>query len=243
VRPALRVVRAAAALGAAAWLVAPGTVPPATADDETVNVGTAQANRFDPSTVTIDKGDTVTWQWGGGANHTVTSTSSNWDVNIAIGPPALDLTTTYTFRKAGTYTYVCSTHESSGMKGKVVVRGATSPKPSPTPSRTSSPTASHTSSPSPPPSSAGTFSPPPSASETPASETPSASPPSGSVPPTFPPRTFSPQPTGSRFLGEGGLRPQPPTGRAKGLPVMIALLLIGGVGSAELRAFLANAPA
>jgi hypothetical protein len=44
------------------------------------------------------------------------------------------------------------------------------------------------------------------------------------------------------FLGEGGLTPQPPSGRERGLPFMLALLLIGGVGSAELRALLANAP-
>ncbi len=238
-RPALRVVRAAAALGAAAWLVAPWAVPPASAADQTVTVG-GDANRFSPATVTIDKGDTVTWQYGGGTEqHTVTSTTSNWDKNTQVGPPNgfLDLTTTYTFTKSGTYLYVCTTHESVGMRGKVIVLGATtSPKPSPSPSRTTSasPTVTQTSSPTTPGSAS------PSTSASPAPGSPTATP-SGS-PSLLPGQTFAPRPTSSQFLGEGGLRPQPPTGRAKGLPFLIALLLIGGVGSAELRALLAYAP-
>ena len=241
-RPVLRVVRAVAAAGAAAWLVVPVFVSsPASAADQTVTVGPGGDNRFDPATVTIDKGDTVTWQWASGARHTVTSTSSNWHKNTSLGPQDLTLTTTYTFTKDGTYTYHCTIHPA--MTGRVIVgKPAPSPTPTHTPSRTPPPPSS-----TPPPSS-------PSQSASPdVTPTGTATPvlPSGSVaPPSGGPTTPPPQPTfvtqqppgGTPFLGTGGLTAQPATGRGKGLPVMVALLLIGGVGSAELRALLANAP-
>jgi plastocyanin len=205
------------------------------------------SNQFTPAEVTVDPGDTVTWQYAGGFGHTVTSTGPNWSKNDPLGPPSTNLTTTFTFDKPGRYTYVCTTHESVGMRGTVIVTGTVGPTKPPPPKPTSPrPTGTRTSQPP-------TRSASPSVSTTPAPSASSARPPilpSGSLPPaatTKPPVPtvapgLTPEPSGSAFLGAGGLTVPPPTGRAKGLPVMLALLLIGGVGSAEVRALLANAP-
>ncbi|HEX8002403.1 MAG TPA: plastocyanin/azurin family copper-binding protein [Mycobacteriales bacterium] len=241
-RPAARVVRAAGSLAGAAALLAYAFAGTSAAEDQTVQA--TGGNVFTPAAVTIDPGDTVTWQYAGGFGHTVTSTSGGWSKDTSLGPPAATFQTSYLFDQPGTYTYVCKTHESVGMKGTVTVRGTVQPTKKPTPTRTSTrpqPTRT-TSAPatSRPPSTSPTASPSPS--------TGSASPvlPSGSVSPvltTPPPQpTVAPEPSGTPFLGEGGLIPPPPSGRAKGFPVMLALLLIGGVGSAEVRALLANAP-
>jgi plastocyanin len=249
VRPVLRVVRAVAALGASAWLVAPALVAsPAHAADQTVSVGTQTGdNKFAPSTVTVDPGDTVTWQWTSGLGHTVTSTSSNWKKDTRVGPQVPpnapgDAMTAFTFTKPGTYTYWCRTH-TSAMTGKVVVTGATtSPKPSKTPPHTSSPPPAT----SRPPSASASSTPSPDVTPTGSATVvlPSGSPAPSGVKITKPPQpSFVTQgPGGTPFLGVGGLTRQPASGRTKGLPVMLALILIGGVGSAELRALLANAP-
>jgi plastocyanin len=245
VRPVLRVLRAVAALGGAAALVVPALGGHATAADQTVQVGADGANKFTPASVTIRVGDTVTWQYAGGTGHTVTSTSSNWKKDTPVGPPAiLTLSTTYTFDAAGTYRYVCSTHDSVGMKGTVTVLGKTKPKPTPTKTTSPRPSASRTSSPPPSASASSSGSPTPSSgSATPAIPSASLGTPGATTAPPLPSVAPTPGvPQGSTFLGTGGLTAQPATGRTKGLPVLLALLLIGGVGSAELRALLANAP-
>lgn len=229
-RPLFRVVRAVVALGGATALL----LPVFAARAETTGVQTTAANTFAPATVTINPGDSVLWTNNGGALHTVTSTSPNWQKDSQIY--ALQMSTSYKFDAPGQYTYQCSTHASSGMKGVVVVRA---PRPSPTP--THRPTPTRTGSPAPSTSApSSSSSPSPSASAT--SGTPSVTPlPSGSTPP---PTLATVVPSGepSVFLGTGGLTPSPPSGRDKGLPLLLALLLVGGVGSAELRALLANAP-
>ncbi|HWL36010.1 MAG TPA: plastocyanin/azurin family copper-binding protein [Frankiaceae bacterium] len=245
-RPAFRVLRAVAALGASAFLVVPAFMTPATAEDQTVAVGQNNENRFTPATVRIKPGDTVTWQYAGGSGHNVTSSSANWDKSDPVGPPALlNFTTEATFSRAGTYRYVCTTHEDVGMKGTVIVEGTV--KPSPTKTRTSSPrpttTRTATSSPRPSETVSETPSPTPSSgTASPAIPSGSVAPPSATSTPLLPSVAPDPETPKETFLGAGGLTPQPATGREKGLPVMLALLLIGGVGSAELRALLASAP-
>lgn len=233
----LRVARAAGALGAAGWLLA------APAHAGTKDVSANASNTFAPGSVTIHVGDTVKWTNVGGVGHTVTSAGSNWTKDDPI--PVQTTTTTYSFTKAGTYRYYCKTHgtPTSGMRGTVVVVGS-NPSPKPTPTRTPSPRPTTHSPPPPPPSTSHPATPPPSPS------TGSATPPVGtitpppptSVPPIPLPTVVPGEPTPSVFLGVGGLTPPPPSGRGKGLPLLLALVLVGGVGSAELRAVLANAP-
>ena len=69
---------------------------------------------FQPSTVTIAAGDTVTWHNGDTASHTATSTGA-WDT----GTFAPGISRSITFTTPGTYPYFCLIH--SIMFGTIVV--------------------------------------------------------------------------------------------------------------------------
>jgi plastocyanin len=245
-RPGLRITRAVVAVGASVWALTLPTALPAHAATKQVSAG--GGNTFSPGTVTIKVGDTVVWTNTGGVGHTVTSWAGDWSKDRSI--PAPTTNTSYTFDAPGTYRYYCRTHGTAtgtGMRGVVTVTG-TAPKPTktPTPTKTSvkprpTTTATRTAAPS----------------GTPGTPTPSTSSgglvlPSTTIPPArtsgpplpsvAPPQSGRPRPTESFFLGEGGLRPQAPTGRGRGLPLLVSLVLVLGVGSAEVRALLAHAP-
>jgi plastocyanin len=71
---------------------------------------------FQPSSITVSVGTTVTWHNMGSVTHTVTSTSGLFNSgNISPGG-----TFPFTFENAGTYTYHCSIHTS--MTGTVIVQ-------------------------------------------------------------------------------------------------------------------------
>jgi plastocyanin len=70
--------------------------------------------QFDPPSITINKGDTVTWINHDSVSHTVTGTGFD------SGSLAKDASFRYTFKDAGTYNYICSFHAS--MKGQVIVK-------------------------------------------------------------------------------------------------------------------------
>jgi plastocyanin len=73
--------------------------------------------RFHPGSLTINRGDTVTWAWhDGGENehnvtfhgfHSRTQTSGSYTVR---------------FTRTGTFAYRCTIHASEGMRGKITVR-------------------------------------------------------------------------------------------------------------------------
>lgn len=107
-----------------------------------------QALQFYPSTITIDAGDPVTWNYPAGEPHTVTflgpKTSPPPPTDPSVPAPAGGSTydgSTYTssgfllggqtytltFPKTGTYTYYCLIH--GEMVGKVVVQQAGAPYP------------------------------------------------------------------------------------------------------------------
>ena len=69
---------------------------------------------FKAKTVRIKKNTTVKWTWVGERPHNVVFKGFK---------SKLQRSGTYrhTFRKAGTYRYVCTVHEDKGMKGTVVV--------------------------------------------------------------------------------------------------------------------------
>lgn len=78
---------------------------------------------FSPSSITVPVGATVRWKNGDSVAHTVTSTTKAFDSgNVDSGHSF-----SFTFTKAGSYSYVCAYHP--GMTGMVVVEA-----PSPTPS-------------------------------------------------------------------------------------------------------------
>ena len=71
--------------------------------------------RFHPSTVTINRGETVTWEWrDGGEKHNVTFSRFH---SHTISHGAY----TVKFLGKGTFSYRCTIHESEGMRGKVIV--------------------------------------------------------------------------------------------------------------------------
>jgi plastocyanin len=79
---------------------------------------------FSPKTITIKRGTRVRWDVKGVDGHTVTFRTVPAGVGRVKGTGIMDEGEHYshTFRKRGTYRYVCRLHVSLGMKGKVVVR-------------------------------------------------------------------------------------------------------------------------
>jgi plastocyanin len=71
---------------------------------------------FNPASVTVAVGSTVTWQNQDQTTHTVVADDGSFkSPDLGSGK-----TFSYTFRTAGTFTYVCGIHPT--MKGIVVVR-------------------------------------------------------------------------------------------------------------------------
>ena len=71
---------------------------------------------FGPQTVTVPVGGTVTWTNRDDIPHTVVSTDGLFNSKVR----DTDEKFSYTFAKAGTYSYYCSVHPK--MTGKVVVQ-------------------------------------------------------------------------------------------------------------------------
>jgi plastocyanin len=113
---------------------------PARAADVTI-----QNFQFNPSTVTIAQGDTVTWHYAGpDTNHSVTSDpgqADSWDSDPEHPPSAADhvpgSTFARTFSVPGSFTYFCKVHPT--MRGTVKVTGAGGEPPAPAPADTTAP--------------------------------------------------------------------------------------------------------
>jgi len=72
-------------------------------------------NAFSPNAVTVTTGSTVTWEWQGSNQHSVT---------FSAGPSSpVQSTGTFqrTFDQPGTYSYFCSVHGAAVMSGTVTV--------------------------------------------------------------------------------------------------------------------------
>jgi plastocyanin len=111
-------------LGAGAVAATTGSVALAQASDGAVKA--TAANKFEPATIQVNVGGTVTWTNEGGF-HTVTGGSGgSQDPASPINGQLQSAGQTYavTFDKAGTYDYFCQPHLSVGMVGKVVVGAA-----------------------------------------------------------------------------------------------------------------------
>jgi plastocyanin len=98
--------------------------PPPPPPDATIQVlGPSGGNRFSPTTVTIQAGETVEWVWPSGAiSHNVTpdGTQPAPSGPLSNGPK----TYRYTFNTAGTYRFYCLAHGGpggAGMSGSVTV--------------------------------------------------------------------------------------------------------------------------
>src|SRR5581483_6468231 len=109
VRPMRKLILAFA--GVAAALAVAG---PASAATKTVSI---YGYGFNPKSVTVTEGDTVTWVNRDNANHQVLADKGQF-VSAILRPKA---TYSFTFRAAGTYTYSDELHPK--LKGTVVVKG------------------------------------------------------------------------------------------------------------------------
>jgi plastocyanin len=174
--PAIVIAALAAACALAAFVLLPGgaSTPARAGGGNTVQVG-QMGNSYTPSSITIDPGDTVTWEFVSNTNHTVTSNTGLFDSGTAnMGDPDFS----FQFNNSGTFNYHCEIH--GGMTGVVNVTGGeptNTPTSEPTPSDTptSEPTPTDTPTTEPTPSSTATSEPTP--SSTPTSEpTPSSTP-------------------------------------------------------------------
>lgn len=74
-----------------------------------------QGMAFNPATITVTAGTTITWTNKDAIAHTVTSSTNVF----SSGNMNTDATFSYTFTNAGTYSYYCAIHPS--MVAKVVV--------------------------------------------------------------------------------------------------------------------------
>src|SRR5690348_14316940 len=93
------------------------TVSVARAATASVNI---QNIAFNPASITVNAGDTVTWTNNDQVNHTVTSDTAGI-FNMSSAPGS---TVSFTFNTPGTFTYHCNIH--SNMHGTVVVNAAAS---------------------------------------------------------------------------------------------------------------------
>jgi plastocyanin len=119
-RPTTRRVLAAGALALVATACASSSAggPPPSVDGPAVAVRDYQ---FEPATLTVESGATVTWVWDGRAPHDVTGQGFHSQEQSSG-------TFRHTFERPGTYPYECTIHP--GMEGSVEVEAggsATSP--------------------------------------------------------------------------------------------------------------------
>ncbi|GAB7095050.1 hypothetical protein JCM30237_22030 [Halolamina litorea] len=94
-------------------------------DEVTVEVGVdngGQPYGFGPAAVRIDPGATVVWEWTGrGSSHNVVAEDGSFESDLSAEE---GYTFSHTFESEGTFKYVCTPHQSLGMKGAVVVGGS-----------------------------------------------------------------------------------------------------------------------
>lgn len=81
----------------------------------TTEVLMPKSYRFDPKTIEVDAGATVTWRNEDNFTHTV-EVEGREDMKVERGESV-----SVTFSEPGTYDYVCTLH-SHDMRGKVIVR-------------------------------------------------------------------------------------------------------------------------
>jgi plastocyanin len=89
---------------------APSDIPP-----NTVVMG---ASSFNPATLTVARGTTVTWRNDDNDVHTSTSDNSVWDT----GDMRRGVSRTTLFDTTGTFRYHCIFHRSMGMVGTIIVQ-------------------------------------------------------------------------------------------------------------------------
>ena len=91
--------------------------PPATTSSQGKTVSVDILNfQFSPQTSTINTGDTITWTNKDSTAHSATANDGSFDSKRI----SSDGKYSFTFTKAGTYTYYCTYHP--GMKATIIVQ-------------------------------------------------------------------------------------------------------------------------
>jgi plastocyanin len=108
--------RIVATIAAATLIAGPLALAPAAPADAATVVKATGNLTFKPKTLNVNKGTKVVWKNTCSCTHTVTATSNNWSKNTTLQSGD---TTSFTFKRKGTYKYHCTIH--AGMSGKVVV--------------------------------------------------------------------------------------------------------------------------
>jgi plastocyanin len=117
------------ACGSPATASAPAPTAPTQAS---ASVNMTDANQFQPTTLSVTAGTTVTWTNSGTVQHTVTDDPTKAvnaaDASLPSGVAAWDSgpvdggqTFSHTFTTPGTYKYLCIPHESLGMVATITV--------------------------------------------------------------------------------------------------------------------------
>jgi plastocyanin len=102
----------------AVWPTAGGAGTALNAKTKRVSV---KDDLFSPKTVRVARGGKVTWVWKGENDHNVRFRKVPAGAKRPKGSSTQSSGRfSRTFRKGGTYRYVCTIHEDFGMKGKVV---------------------------------------------------------------------------------------------------------------------------
>ena len=74
---------------------------------------------FDPEDIRIDAGTLVHWEWTGeGGQHNVVDIDGAFESELTAEE---GYTFEHTFEDAGTYEYVCTPHQTQGMRGTVEI--------------------------------------------------------------------------------------------------------------------------
>jgi plastocyanin len=119
-RPSLVITVAALCLAAAALVLAPASGGAGAVGASTKSVS-VRDSVFSPRSVSVSRGGKVVWRWRGELDHNVrfrkvpSGASRRGSATQTSGRFAR------TFKKRGTYRYVCTIHEALGMKGTVHV--------------------------------------------------------------------------------------------------------------------------
>lgn len=92
---------------------APTAAQPAAAPQDNTNAINIENFSFNPGTLTVKKGTSVTWTNNDAAPHTIKSTAFNSAVLNK------EQSFSFTFNDAGTFSYSCSIHPS--MTGEIIV--------------------------------------------------------------------------------------------------------------------------
>jgi plastocyanin len=86
------------------------------------NTVTLRGTTFEPATITIKVGQTVTWKWASGTHDVKSGATCAPDGKFSSGDPVAGATFEQKFDTAGTFDYFCSVHCAEGMTGKVIVQ-------------------------------------------------------------------------------------------------------------------------